>query len=69
LTLKVISSPTSAVMLLGVNVRAGPTSTVIVFAAAILTRPKVPRRERFKSIVADNDFGLGLGGGLKLTTD
>lgn len=56
-------------MLLGVNVRAGPTSTVIVFAAAILTRPKVPRRERFKNIMADNDFGLGLGGGLKLTTD
>jgi len=43
-------------MLLGENVRpAAPTSTVIVFAAAILARP---RRDRFNSIMAENDFGL-----------
>jgi len=46
-------------MLLGENVKlVAPTSTVIVFAAAILARPKVPRRDRFNSIMAENGFGL-----------
>jgi len=58
-------------MVLGENVRpASPTSTAIDFAAAILARPKVPRRDRLSSMMAEDDFGLGLGvGKMTLTTD
>jgi hypothetical protein len=71
LTEKAISSPTSAVMVLGLKIKpAAPTSTVIVFAAAKLARPKAPRRDRFNIIMAGNEFALGLGEGkLTLTTD
>lgn len=51
---KAIRSPTLAVMELGEKTKPSwPTATLIVFAPAMLERPKVPRSERLKSIIAE----------------
>lgn len=57
---KAMRSPTSAVMEFGENTKPPwPTVTWIVFAAAILARPKVPRSERLKSMMAKNNGASG----------